>query len=119
MVVVLQLIAARGSKRLELRKDHWLYVTEANSDCRDDVTDAMEKLDLPDSEAFAKVKEAVSGKTDVADMIRAGAAAISDAEKLELAKAFLTAYQDKLCEKGNSLLAKKRLPATVASVRLD
>ncbi len=31
-----------GSKRLELRKDHWLYVTEANSDCRDDVTDAME-----------------------------------------------------------------------------
>ena len=84
-----------------------------------DVTDAMEKLDLPDSEAFAKVKEAVSGKTDVADMIRAGAAAISDAEKLELAKAFLTAYQDKLCEKGNGLLAKKRLPATVASVRLD
>ena len=84
-----------------------------------DVTDAMEKLDLPDNEAFAKVKEAVAGKTDVADMILAGAAVLSDAEKLALAKAVLAAYQDKLCEMGNGLLAKKGLPATVASVTLD
>ena len=84
-----------------------------------DVTDAMEKLDLPDNEAFAKVKEAVAGQTDVPSMIRAALSAVSDAEKLELAKAFLAAYQDKLCEKGNGLLAKKHLSATVASVRLD
>ena len=84
-----------------------------------DVTDAMEKLDLPDNEAFAKVKEAVAGKTDVADMIRAALSALSDGEKLELAKAVLSAYQDKLCGLGNGLLAKKHLPATVSSVKLD
>ncbi len=84
-----------------------------------DVVDAMEKIDLPDNEAFAKVKAAAAAQTDVPAMIRAGAAAISDAEKLALAKAFLTAYQGKLCELGNGLLGKKRLPATVAAVKLD
>ena len=84
-----------------------------------DVKAAMEKLDLPDNEAFAKVKEAASSQDDVPSMIRAAAGAIGDAEKLTLAKALLTAYQDKLCELGNSLLAKKRLPATVSSVTLE
>ena len=84
-----------------------------------DVTDAMEKVDLPDNEAFARVKEAVAAQNDVPAMIRAGAAAISDAEKLTLAQALLTAYQDKLCEAGNDLLAKKRLPATVCAVTLE
>ena len=31
-----------GSKRLELREDNWLYVTEAASECGADVRDAME-----------------------------------------------------------------------------
>ncbi len=84
-----------------------------------DVTEAMEKIDLPDNEALAKVKEAVAAESDVPAMIRAGAAAITDAEKLTLAKALLAAYQDKLCEKGNGLLAKKRLPATVSAVTLE
>ena len=31
-----------GSKRLELREDHWLYIADATDPCGSDVTDAME-----------------------------------------------------------------------------
>ena len=85
----------------------------------EDVTEAMDKVDLPDDEALAAVKEAVTAQNDVPAMIRAGAGAVSDDEKLTLAKNLLTAYQEKLCEKGNELLAKKRLPATVSAVTLE
>lgn len=84
-----------------------------------DVTDALDKIDLPDNEAFAKVKAAVAAQGDVSAMISAGAAAVSDAEKLALAKAFLAAYQDKLCKLGNGMLEKKRLSAAVSSVTLE
>ena len=84
----------------------------------EDVTGALEKIDLPDNEAFAKVKEAVSGQTDVPAMIRA-AATLTDGEKLSVAKALLSAYQEKLCEKGNGLLSKKRLGAVISSITLN
>ena len=85
----------------------------------EDVTGALEKLDLPDNDALAKVKEAVAGQTDVPAMIRAAAASLSDGEKLALAKALLSAYQEKLCEKGNGLLSKKRLGAVISAVTLN
>ena len=85
----------------------------------EDVTGLLEKIDLPDSDALAKVKAAVEGKTDVTEMIRAAAAALNDDEKLALAKAVLGTYQEKLCEKGNGLLQKKKLAATISSVTLN
>lgn len=84
-----------------------------------DVQDALEKVDLPGSEAFAKAKEAAAAESDVPAMIRAAVGAVSDAEKPELAKQFLAAYQEKLCEKGNSLLQKKHLAATVSAVDIN
>ena len=84
-----------------------------------DVLDALEKVDLPDSEAFAKAKEAASAESDVPAMIRAAAGAVSDAEKPELVKQLLAAYQEKLCEKGNSLLQKKHLAASVSAVDIS
>ena len=84
-----------------------------------DVLDALEKVDLPDSEAFAKAKEAASAESDVPAMIRAAAGAVSDAEKPELAKQLLAAYQEKLCEKGNSLLQKKHLAASISAVDIN
>ena len=82
----------------------------------EDVREALEKAELPDSEAFARAKEAAAAESDVPAMIRAAAGAVSDAEKPELAKQLLAAYQEKLCEKGNSLLQKKRLAASVCAV---
>ena len=85
----------------------------------EDVNGLLEKIDLPDSDALAKVKAAVEGKTDVAELIRAAAAALNDDETRALANALLGAYQEKLCEKGNCLLQKKRLSATISSVTLN
>ena len=85
----------------------------------EDVLDALNKVELPDCEAFDKAKEAVAAESDVPAMIRAAVGAVSDAEKPELVKQFLAAYQEKLCEKGNSLLQKKHLAATVSSVDVD
>ena len=83
-----------------------------------DVT-AEDVTGLLENDALAKVKAAVEGKTDVTEMIRAAAAALNDDEKLALAKAVLGAYQEKLCEKGNGLLQKKKLSATISSVTLN
>ena len=84
-----------------------------------DVTDALEKVELPDNGSLDKVKAAVAAQSDVPNMIRAAADSLSDSEKLALAKAFVSAYQEKLCEKGNSLLTKKGLAAKIAAVRLN
>ena len=85
----------------------------------EDVVDALDKVDLPDCEAFERAREAAAAESDVPAMIRAAVGAVSDAEKPELAKQFLAAYQEKLCKKGNSLLEKKHLAAAVSSVEIS
>ena len=82
------------------------------------VLDALEKVELPDSEAFARAKEAVSAQSDVPAMIRAAVDAVGEADVPALAGQLLAAYQEKLCEKGNGLLMRKKISATVSALRI-
>ena len=56
---------------------------------------------------------------DAQTLIRTGAANVSDAKKELLLKTAVTEYQSLLVEKLNGLIAKKKLPAEVAAVRID
>ncbi len=56
---------------------------------------------------------------DAETLIRSGAANVSDAKKELLLKTAAAEFQPQICDKLNGVLAKKKLPAKVAAVRVD